>query len=319
MPKLVLNRRWFLPLAAAIGAVGYDFPVISAHADTYPSQPITFIIPDGLGGTTSTLVREFSVRLGNYFNPSVDVEPFNDPGAGGQKAALDIFRAAPDGYTIGMLGSVTHINGTNVLNKLSWIANLNSTRFALAVNTKSKINNVADLKRLSQERPVKFSSSSKTAISYFATALFCKLNNIPCNIVTGYKGASDSMLAVARGEVDATCQNLPTLALMEKTGLLRPIFAFTEKSPFPGVEDATSINEPELTQVVSLNCVAGPPGLPKQIVDKLATAFKRISNDSSTQIWAEKLNIPIDYLGPVDTKKAVESQVALAQKWQGQL
>ena len=316
--NLTLKRRRLLPLAGIAGAA-CAIRLPAARAASYPSQPITFIIPDGLGGTTSALVREFGAQLARYFDPPVEVEPLADPGAGGQKAALDIFHAAPDGYTIGMLGSVTRINGANILGKLTWICNLNRTQFALGVNAKSSINNLADLRKLAQQRPIRFSSSSKTSISYFATALFAKLSGIPANIVTGYKGASESMLAVARGEVDATCQNFPTIAIMIQSGLMRPIFAMADTSPYPGVEDATTIDRPDLSEVVSLNCVAAPPGLPAPLAATLSAAFAKISADPATLAWAKKLHIPINYLGPEQARQAVRSQIAVVRKWQDKI
>ncbi len=313
------SRRQLGFFGAALGVAAYGASTSLARAASYPNGPITFIIPDGLGGTTSALVREYASGLSSYFDPSVDVVPFADPGAGGQKAALDLFNAKPDGYTIGMLGSVTHVNGTDVLSQLSWIGNINITHFGVATNPKSGINNMSDLAKISANKPVKFSCSSKTSISYFATSLFCKLTGIQANIVTGYKGASDAMLAVARGDVDATVQNLPTLAIMSKANLLKVIFILDKKSPFPGIEDATSIGQPDLVDVVALNCIAGPPGLPKPIIQKLNTAFKKISASSDTLAWAKKLNIPIDYLGPAEAKVAVESQISVVKKWQDKL
>jgi tripartite-type tricarboxylate transporter receptor subunit TctC len=315
-----MSRRKFLPLTIAAGAIGYYGRTARAYAGAYPSQTITFLIPDGIGGGASTYVREYAVLLGQHFNPTVNVEPFNDQGANGQKAALDLFRAAPDGYTIGMLGDVTAVRQDNdLLNKLTWIANLGRSSFGLAVNAKSNIKSVLDIQKLSQQRPVVFTSSGSTALSYFATQLFCKLNGIRARIITGYKGASDSMVAVMSGEADATAQSLPTLGPMERAGLLRTMFAYADKSPIPGVEDATSIGQPDLAEIIQWRFVAGPPGLPQSIVGALANGLQRISSDPATVAWSEKVSVPIYYLGPEATKKAVDAQLALVEKWQGML
>ncbi len=313
--KLLLSRRQLLPLVAA-GFCGFSE---HAQASAYPNKPITFIIPDGIGGTTSTLVRGYAAALQSYFIPSVAVEPLNDPGAGGQKAALDLASAPPDGYTIGMLGSVTDVKGSDVLHKLSWISTLSTDNFGLIVKQDSPLKNFADLQALAQTRPIKFSSSANTSISYFATAVFCKLNNIPSSIVTGYNGASASMLAVMRGDVDATCQSLSTLASMEGASLVRPILTFTKKSPFPGIDDATTIKQPDLADVIALKCVAGPPGLPHSIRTQLAKAFKDVSSKPDMAAWSQKMHIPVTYLGPEDTKNAIESQIAFITKWNKKL
>src|ERR1700733_3683595 len=97
-----LGRRKVFALTGAAAAMS-SFRV-EARAASYPDQTITFLIPDGVGGGASTYVHEFAALLSRYFSPPVNVEPLSDQGANGQKAAVDLYHAAPDGYTIGMLG-----------------------------------------------------------------------------------------------------------------------------------------------------------------------------------------------------------------------
>ncbi len=318
--KLIMSRRRFMPLAASLGAAGICAHVMPAYAEIYPNKAITFIIPDGVGGGASAYVRKFSGLLGEYFKPAVNVVPLNDQGANGQKAALDLYQAAPDGYTIGMLGDVTSVKqDADLLKNLTWIANLGRSPFALAVKADSNIKTVADLQKISEKRPVIFTSSGKTALSYFAVQLFCKLNNIRFEIITGYHGSPDAMVAVMRGEADATAQSLPTLRPMQQSGYLRTMFVYADNSPMPGVEDAASIGQPDLAEVVQWRFVAGPPKLPKPIVDTLTNALKRVSSEPAMIAWSNKVQVPIYYLGPEDTKKIVDAQVALTRKWQGKL
>ena len=315
--KLKLKRREFLPYAASMAALAGFASAQPAWAEAYPNRAITFLIPDGVGGGASTYVREFSVLLGRYFTPNVNVAPLNDQGANGQKAALDLYQAAPDGYTIGMLGDVTSVKqDAELLEKLTWIANLGRASFGLAVNTKSNIQTVDDLKKLAKTRPVSFSSSGKSALSYFAIKLFCKLNDINAKVVVGYKGSTDAMLAVTRGEVDATAQSLPTLKPMQDSGFLRTMFDYSTKSSLPGVEDATSIGEPDLAEIIQWRVVAAPPETPPDIVKTLEDAFKNIANDPATIAWSKNIDVPIFFLGADATRKAVVGQLDLVRKWQ---
>jgi tripartite-type tricarboxylate transporter receptor subunit TctC len=206
--------------------------------------------------------------------------------------------------------------GADLLDKLSWIANLGRSSFGLAVNAKSNIKNVDDLKKLSQTRQVVFSSSGKSALSYFAIKLFCKLNDINAKVVVGYKGSTDAMLAVTRGEADATAQSMPTLKPMQDSGYLRTVFVYATKSPLPGVEDATSIGQPDLAEIIQWRVVAAPPGTPPEIVKTLKDAFQNIAGDPATIAWSEKVHVPIFFLGSDATKRAVEGQVDLVRKWQ---
>ena len=65
---LKLSRRRALTLATTAGVTGYSSRILPAFGGVYPSQPITFIIPDGLGGTTSALVREYASGLSKYLS-----------------------------------------------------------------------------------------------------------------------------------------------------------------------------------------------------------------------------------------------------------
>ncbi len=314
------RRRQFLQLSGALGVAGYCSGASPAYADTYPSRTITFIIPDGIGGGASTYVREFAPLLANYFHPHVNVEPLNDQGANGQKAAFDLYHAAPDGYMIGMLGDVLSVSQKgNNLSNLTWIATLGRSLFGIAVGHDSKISSVQDLQKLSRERPIVFASSGKTALSYFAIKVFCQVNNIRAKIVTGYKGSTGSMMSVARGDVDAIAQSLPTLKVMQDARLIRIMFVYSGKSPIPGIQDATSIKQPDLGEIVQWRFVAGPPSLPKPIVDKLSHALIAISNEPATINWSKKTGVPLYPLGPRETKQAVEAQFAVAAKWEGRL
>ena len=69
-----------------------------AHADTYPSKPITLVVPFGPGSATDTIARVVGQQLGGALRQSVIVE--DRPGANGALSALFVARSAPDGYTL---------------------------------------------------------------------------------------------------------------------------------------------------------------------------------------------------------------------------
>src|SRR4029077_17881038 len=78
----------------------------AAHADTYPSKPITIILPFGPGSATDTIARVPGQQLGAALKQSVIIE--NRPGANGTLAGLYVARAAPDGYTLFMGTTSSH-------------------------------------------------------------------------------------------------------------------------------------------------------------------------------------------------------------------
>jgi tripartite-type tricarboxylate transporter receptor subunit TctC len=87
-------------LVCILVAAGATLFSIAANAQSYPSRPITIIVPFAAGSATDTVSRVVGQYLGSALNQSVVVE--NKPGANGALAALYVARAAPDGYTLFM-------------------------------------------------------------------------------------------------------------------------------------------------------------------------------------------------------------------------
>src|SRR5258706_1207863 len=80
---------------------------LPAFSQTYPTHPITMIVPFAVGGPTDTIARIMAERMGKTLGQQVVVE--NVTGAGGSIAVTKVARAAPDGYTIGIGHIGTHV------------------------------------------------------------------------------------------------------------------------------------------------------------------------------------------------------------------
>jgi len=93
-----LPRRKFLHLAAGAAAL----PAVSriARAQTYPTRPITMIVPASAGGPTDTIGRIMAEHMGHSLGQTIVIE--NISGAGGSIGVGRVERAAADGYVIGV-------------------------------------------------------------------------------------------------------------------------------------------------------------------------------------------------------------------------
>src|SRR5271165_6693687 len=91
-----LARRRFLHLAS--GAAGFAAIPGIARAQTYPSRPITLVVPVAAGGGVDTAARILSEKLQEKLKQPVTVE--NRPGAGSMIGASFVAKAPPDGYTL---------------------------------------------------------------------------------------------------------------------------------------------------------------------------------------------------------------------------
>ena len=136
MPDMQRRR-----LLASIGLSGAALmlrrPALAA--ETYPAKNISFVIPDGPGGGFDSYVRAIVPAMERSLPHKVTVVPTNVPGAGGARAASEIFRARPDGAMIGIF-NVPGIyiqqqrgNAGFDLEKLTWIGRLGVDHYGLAV------------------------------------------------------------------------------------------------------------------------------------------------------------------------------------------
>ena len=97
-------KRLAVLLAVSVIAKG-------AIAQSYPSKPITLVVPLAIGSTSDILSRTVGAELAKRLGQPVIVD--NRPGAGGTSALQQVARAAPDGYTIALDRKSTRLNSSH--------------------------------------------------------------------------------------------------------------------------------------------------------------------------------------------------------------
>jgi tripartite-type tricarboxylate transporter receptor subunit TctC len=296
-----MKCKW---IGSGLLAVLVAFAANPAAAEWPNDKPIKFIIPYGPGGGFDTIVRAFVPALEKALG--AQVVPENIPGAGGTKGAATVARAAPDGYTIGIYNmpgfTVSALAGKNLgfdLDKVTWLANLATARYGIAVKGDSPIRNFKDL--CGQGRPAKMSDSGAT--SSIVTKISFELINCPLVNVTGYKGSKSAMIAVMRGEVDATLKPVSSLKKFTKTGDLRLIVSFTDKPMVDGVDSTGELGYDRLASFNLRRLVAAPAGLPDDIRKRLSDALLEAANSAEVKDWAAKAGVALD---PIDSAGAAK-------------
>ncbi|HQT64962.1 MAG: hypothetical protein B7Z75_11395 [Acidocella sp. 20-57-95] len=317
MSEKIMTRRGVLSIGATFAAGALIGRPHIASAANYPDRPITILIPYGPGGGYDSYAREFASVLTKQMK--VNVEPVNLPGGGGAEAIFQLAQDNPTGYHVSLINTLGILLSKNRqaihLDKLTWIANLGRDPFGLAVSAKSSINTPEDLQKIGASRPISFASSGTDA-SFFAAKVFCASLGIGSKFISGYKGSVNSAVAVARGDVDAVVYSLSTLQNLQSAGLIRTIFSFEDKSSIPGIEDATSVNKPDLANIYESRPIVAPPGLDPEIATILSDNFVRAANTPEVIAWATKIKT---VLNPLDKKGAYEmfkSEERLVDKWQ---
>jgi tripartite-type tricarboxylate transporter receptor subunit TctC len=265
-------------------------------AAQFPERDITFIVPDPPGGGFDTYVRVIAPFLERALSQKVNVIPTNIAGAAGTKGATAIFRAKPDGYTIGIFNMpgilvqqmLGHASGFD-LYKISWIASFGSDPYMLSVPARSPYRSIAALKAIG--RPVKITTTGPGSTSYVAMHIAASLLGLAIEPLTGYRGSYDYVLGAIRGDGDATVTALPVLRKYLSAGDIRLLVAFEQHASAPAADDASSLGIPELAAIKVERLIGGPPGMPAEIVKLLSDALTKAMRDPETARQAAAADI----------------------------
>ena len=173
-----LPRRQFLHLAAGAAAL----PAVSrmASAQTYPSRPISIVVPFPAGGATDVVTRVLAKGLSDRLGQSVVVD--NRPGANGAIGSASVARARPDGHTLVMGGVNTHAMNDSLLKPRPYdsakdFAPITLTAIipiAFAVNPKLPVATLQELVTLARSKPsiLSYGSSGTGGPHHLAMELF---------------------------------------------------------------------------------------------------------------------------------------------------
>ena len=286
----------------------------------YPGRDIQIIIPYNAGGGFDTYIRALVPWMEQHLPGDVNVLPINTPGAGGRRGASDVYRAQPDGYKLGVFNMpgvlLPQLQGINVdydLSQITWLATLSVDGYALIVNGKSPLNTIADVKRMS--RPIVYGATGPSSTSYIATKIVSEALQIPHEIVTGYKGSSEYIIGVIRGDVDAAFANLSTVQSYLDSGDVKALALFGADSTDPAIQDASDLGIPELGNINVTRMVGGPPGLPQDIKDTLEDAILAALADPGFQDWLEKTGNDVAPAGAEETADAIAGMERLYEKF----
>ncbi|MDP3546632.1 tripartite tricarboxylate transporter substrate-binding protein [Phreatobacter sp. HK31-P] len=314
-----MNRRHLIAAMAAASVAG----LAPAAAQTFPSRPVTMIIPFAAGGPTDVVGRIVAEAMSRSLGQTVVIE--NVAGAGGTTGSTRLTGAAPDGHTIMIGHTGTHAASValypnlryNPINDFSPIGLVNTNAILITAKKTLPANTLAEFvtwlkanERTANNAHAGIGSVSHTTCLLLHATLGVKPQSVP------YRGTGPAMNDLVAGQVDYLCDQVVNVAPQVRAGTIKA-FAVAQASRNGALPDVPTTTEAGLPgyQVVVWNAMLAPKGTPEPVIAKLNEALRAALADSAVKARLAELgaDLPADSLTtPAGLRTFMEAEIA---KW----
>jgi tripartite-type tricarboxylate transporter receptor subunit TctC len=258
-------------IAAAFAAV-LLWPQAMAFAQSYPSKPIRFVIPFGPGSASDALARIAGHELSQSIGQPIIV--VHKPGADGALSAIEVQRAAPDGYTflfgtnspLAVVPNMRKDPPYNVMTDFTPVTFLGDNTFFIVVHPSVPAKTIAELVAHAKANPTPLNYAAGNTYALVATGMFAANNGIDMQAIP-YKSEPDAIIDLLAGRVQLMNGTSTSTAAHIRDGKLRALATtFHERSPLmPELPSIVEAGQPKFP-IGPWFALVGPAGLPADIV-----------------------------------------------------
>jgi tripartite-type tricarboxylate transporter receptor subunit TctC len=311
-------RRYVL--AASVAALLVVAP--EAIAQTYPSRPVTMIVPASAGGPTDAIARVLSERMTANLGGTVLVD--NVAGAGGSIGVGKVARSAPDGYTLG-IGQWSHyvLNGAtyalqyDLLADFAPVAMIVTGPLLLVSRKDLPANDLKGLIAWLKANPDKATAGTGGVGSppHISGIFFQKMTGTQFQFVP-YRGTAPAMRDLLAGQIDIMIDQASNVLPQLRGGTIKA-FAVTAKERVPSAPDVPTVDEAGLPGLyVSVwHGLWAPKGTPAEIIAKLNGAVVKSLGEPGTKEKLAALGQDIPLPDQLTPQALGAFQKAEIEKW----
>ena len=268
--------------------------IVLAQPDAWPTRPVRLIVPYGAGNVADHVARLLAEDMGKRWGQRVVVD--NVPGAGGTIGAAQVARAAPDGYSLGLvalaaIAIVPNINkglAYDPLRDLVPVAGVTISRGFITVRAALPVKTLAELTAYARGRagPLLYSSPGNGTVPHLAGAALVKALNFPAQHVP-YRTSAASITDMLGGRIDFTLEGMSVAMPHIQSGALRPL-AYNGQRRHTARPDVPTVSEamPGLTLPNAWQSMFAPRGFAAERIVRIA---RDIAEFLSTPASVERL------------------------------
>ncbi len=287
------------------------------QAQGFPTRPITLVVPYTPGGTTDNIVRAIQNKLTEQLGQPIVVE--NRPGASGNVGNRSVARAAPDGYTMGIMPTtvgtfslMSQSLGYDPMTDFAFIGTVAETPSIVAVRKDSPVKSFPELINLARTRPggINIGSGGVGGAGHLVILTLGKINNFPVTHIA-YKGTAPSVNDLLGGNIEAVSLAIGGVKGQVDSGIVRPILvASTKRSPLlPDVSVMADFNMKGVDGGVGY-VLAVPVKTPPDIVARLHTALDNVLQDREVVDRMRAISFVPMRNTLADARKVIEEQTS---------
>ena len=312
-----MKRRHLL--AAGLGTLAA--PTLARADAKYPERTIRLVIPFAPAGPTDIIGRMAAEKLTPLLGRTMIVD--NKAGAAGSIGAMEVVHAKPDGYTLLFATSSTHaINPTafakppyDPIKDFTPISSICVNPLVLVVHP-SMPNSVSGLVELMKKNPGKYSyaSSGIGSILHLASEYFKREVGGMDVLHVPYKGSAPAIQDLLAGNVAWMFETFSTTLQQHRSGKLR-ILAFAHSKRATIAPEIPTMTEAGVKgyEAYTFNLILGPAGTPKNVVDAVDQASRKLIKDPGAIKFLEDIAaVPASDTSPERTAKFIKDELA---KW----
>ena len=263
---------------------------LGANAQSYPSRPITVVVPFPAGGPSDVVARIVTEQMGKVLGQSMVIE--NVGGAGGMTGSVRVAHAAPDGYTFVLASVGTHAQNQTLYKQPLYDAATDFTPVGLIAETPIALITRKDLPPNNLKDFIAYAKANQANMKYgsagagSATHLGCVVLNYTLGLdITHvpYRGTGPAMQDLAGGRIDYLCDIIATAKPQIDGGSVKGIAILTKERAAVLPNLPTAIEQGTDVQAYTWSAIFLPKGAPADIVQKLNSAMVAAMKTPSVQ------------------------------------
>jgi tripartite-type tricarboxylate transporter receptor subunit TctC len=316
---MTLTTRRFIQALASAGCV---LACGLATAQTYPTKPISLVVPFAAGGPTDIVARTLAATMAKSLGQTVVVE--NKVGAGGTLAAAYVAKAAPDGYTF-----LIHHNGMstapalyrkmafNPMTDFEYVSQVVDVPMTLLGRKDLPAKNLQELSSYvkANAKSINLANAGLGAVSHLCGMLFQQAMGVDLTTVP-FSGTAPALNALLGGQVDLLCDQTTQTTQHIKAGTVK-LYGVTTKQRIRALPDAPTLSESGLKdfEVIVWHGVYAPKGTPAAVIDKVGSALRASLKDPAFAARMADLGaeiVPESKQSPEGLRSWLQSEIA---KW----